>query len=666
MSTKFCRCWLVQVEVVLVLVWSIQGQQTYVNNRQLECYNQRYDNITRGFDCNGLNSSCQAYLTFRSNPSYNTPVSIDYLIKTDQPNRIASINNITNVTATLPTDTLVLIPVNCSCSGRGDGDYYQFNTTYTIQKAQETYFSVANNTYQGLTTCQAMMSQNPVDYRNLTLGLDLLVPLRCACPTPDQTASGFNYLLTYMVTWGDSISAIARLFNVDQQSLLDANKLSQDDIIFPFTPILVPLKAAPTKIQLPVPSPPPPSPQTPLAPPSHSSTSSKKWVFVGAAIGAVLLLLLVSLFAFLFCFYRRRRNSKKIPTPVPTPGPVRPPKTLLDCADYSLFPQDGNSLSHPQGFRSAVETLTLYKFQDLQIATGSFSEENRIQGSVYRGSFSGDAAAIKVMKGDVSSEINILKKINHSNIIRLSGFCVHEGNTYLVYEFAENGALSDWLHSNKYQTSHNLTWKQRVQIAYDVANALNYLHKYTNPPYIHKNLKTSNILLDTNWRAKITNFGLARSAEGDEHEQGGYGLQLTRHVVGTYGYMAPEYIENGVITPKLDVFAFGVVVLELLSGREAVTGDKDCGVELLCASISGVLEESNVREKLRGFIDPSLRNEYPLDLAFSMAQLAKNCTAHDLNARPSISEVFVTLSKILSSLSDWDPSDELNNSRSLG
>lgn len=661
MSTKFFRCWLVQAEVVLVLVWSIQGQQTYVNNRQLDCYNQRYDNITRGFDCNGLNSSCQAYLTFRSNPPYNTPVYIDYLIKTSKPNLIASINNIANVTATLPTDTPVLIPVNCSCSGRGDGGYYQFNTTYTIQNHQETYFTVANNTYQGLTTCQAMMSQNSVGDRNLTLRLELLVPLRCACPTPDQKASGFNYLLTYMVTWGDSISAIAHLFNVDQQSLLEANKLSQDDIIFPFTPILVPLKTAPTKIQLPVPSPPPSSPHTPLTPPSHSSTSSKKWVFVGAATGAVLLLLVAILFAFLFCFYRRRRN----PTPVPTPGRVRPPKTLLDSADYSLFPQDSNSLAQPQGFRSAVESLTLYKFQDLQIATGSFSEENRIQGSVYRGSFNGDDAAIKVMKGDVSSEINILKKINHSNIIRLSGFCVHEGNTYLVYEFADKGALSDWLHSNKYQTSDNLTWKQRVQIAYDVANALNYLHKYTNPPYIHKNLKTSNILLDTDLRAKITNFGLARSAEGDEHEQGGYGLQLTRHVVGTYGYMAPEYIENGVITPKLDVFAFGVVVLELLSGREAVTGDKNGGEELLYASISRVLEESNVREKLRGFIDPSLRNEYPLDLAFSMAQLAKNCTAHDLNARPSISEVFITLSKILSSLSDWDPSDELNNSRSL-
>ncbi|KAB1203485.1 Protein LYK5 [Morella rubra] len=299
------------------------------------------------------------------------------------------------------------------------------------------------------------------------------------------------------------------------------------------------------------------------------------------------------------------------------------------------------------------------------MATGFFGEANRIKGSVYRGSFNGDDAAVKVMKGDVSSEINLLKRINHSNIIRLSGFCVHGGNTYLVYEHAANGSLSDWLHSNKQQTYSPLTWKQRVQIAYDVADALNYLHNYANPPYIHKNLKTGSILLDSVFRAKLSNFGLARTTANEEEEGG---LQLTRHVVGTQGYMAPEYIENGVITPKLDVFAFGVVILELLSRREATAADEGGGdhEELLSSSIRKVLEGDNVREKLRGFIDHSLGQEYPLDLAFSMAQLAKSCVAHDLNTRPAIQEVFMTLSKILSSSLDWDPSYELEQSTSTG
>ena len=148
------------------------------------------------------------------------------------------------------------------------------STTYTIQNHMETYFSVANNTYQGHTTCKAMKSQNSVDYRNFTLGLDLLVSLKVCLSYFRSAASGFNHLLTYMVSWGDSISAIAYLFNVDQQTLLDANKLSQDDLIFPFTPILVHLKTAPTKIQLFVPSLPPSSPHTPLTPLNHSCTSS--------------------------------------------------------------------------------------------------------------------------------------------------------------------------------------------------------------------------------------------------------------------------------------------------------------------------------------------------------------------------------------------------------
>ncbi|KAK1555856.1 hypothetical protein Q3G72_032388 [Acer saccharum] len=642
--------------LVLLVLQSreIQGQQPYVNNHQLDCDNKAYDNLTRGFDCNGVQSSCQSYLTFRSNPIYNSAAGIGYLLEA-KATQIASINNLTSDVAPIPTDTVLVVPVNCSCSSL----YYQYNVTYRLKDKTETYFIIANNTFQGLSTCQAMVSQNKYGVRNLSVGLDLLVPLRCACPTKNQTASGIKYLLTYMVTWGDSISYIADLFGVDQQTVLDANQLSEDEIIFPFTTILVPLNTTPTKIEHSQPSPPTaPAPQTPPASPDESN-SSKKWVYVGVGIGAGLLLL-VALSGLLFCLHRRTKTKSK-------PVPVLPPKKFSESADYSALPD--NSKSFPssvsvssQGFRDAVESLTVYKFQDLQLATENFSEHNKIQGSVYRGSIKGDDAAVKVMKGDVSSEINLLKKINHSNIIRLSGFCLHEGNTYLVYEYADNGAVNDWLHSNKIQTSDTLSWKQRVQIAYDVANALNYLHRYTNPPYIHKNLKTSNILLDANFRAKVANFGLARSVDG--HDQGG--LQLTRHVVGTYGYLAPEYIENGVITPKLDVFAFGVVILELLSGREAASGDQSSGVELLYSSINRVLEGDNVREKLRGFIDPSLKNAYPLDLAFSIAQLAKICVARDLNARPSMSDVFITLSKIVSSLSDWDPSDELDNSRSLG
>ncbi|XP_050213149.1 protein LYK5 [Mercurialis annua] len=647
-----------KVECLWLVAWGwswimqSQGQQTYVNNKQLDCYNPAFDNFTHGFHCNALRSSCQSYLTFRSAPPYyTTPVSISYLLGAPQSaSLVASLNNVSSDFASVPADTQLIVPVTCSCHARR---YYQHNATYALKLPTETYFNVANDTYQGLSTCQAMIAQNPYGDRNLTVGMQLQVPLRCACPTANQTAMGFNYLVTYMVTWGDSISSIAQLFGVPQQSILDANELSSTSIIFPFTPILVPLTTQPTALKPPVDGPPPaaPSPQIPIVPAAEdNSSTNRKWVFVGVGLGVALLLVFM-LLGLLFWYRRLHPKPKPIlHTSLPNDKPLQSDSAVVPCSKSWSTSSDGVAF--------AIESLTVYKFDDLQKATSYFSEDNRIKGSVYKGSFKGDAAAVKVVKGDVSGEINILKKINHSNIIRMSGFCLHDGNTYLVYELADHGALSDCL-----RDVPALTWKQRVQIAHDVADALNYLHNYTNPPYVHKNLKSSNILLDANLRAKLANFGLARVLENEGETDTG-GMHLTRHVVGTQGYMAPEYMENGVITPKLDVFAFGVVMLELLSGKEAAP-EKNAGEEMLSASINGVLEGDNVRQQFYGFMDPSLGNQYPLDLAFSLAQLAQTCVSPDINARPFITQVVISISKILSSSLDWDPSLELQSSKSI-
>lgn len=666
-------CLASQIRVIV----KVEAQQSYVDNRQLDCYN--HFNSTDGNICNGVAPSCVSYLTFRSIPRYNTPVAVGYLMSSDA-NAIAEANYV-SVVDTFPTNQLILIPVNCSCSIVGGRSYYQHNASYTLQNRSETYFNLANNTYQGLTTCQAMMAQNPYGDRNLTVKMNLRVPLRCACPTANQSAAGAKYLLSYLVTWGDSISSIAERFRVTDQTVLNANQLSSTNTIFPFTPILVPLTVEPSTLEIelqqaPPPAPPPPPPPQSPATRESKSNSSKKWILVGVGTGAALLLLLLALFVATALLRKAKTVSvPPIATSTPSPKPNKKSAAAGDYMETTTTTSESWSTVSSQGVRSAIESICVYKLQEVQSATENFSENNKIGGggsSVYRGLFKGDAAAVKIMKGDVSSEINILKRINHSNIIRLSGFCIHGGNTYLVYEYADNGCVTDWLHHQQQPSNNNkltLSWRHRVQIAHDVADALNYLHNFTNPPYIHKNLKTTNILLDGSFRAKVSNFGLARTLvlEDEEGEQGT--LQLTRHVVGTQGYMAPEYVENGVITTKLDVFAFGVVVLELLSGREAINSDKNGvrggGEELLSASISEVLQGDNVREKLQGFIDPSLKDEYPLDLAFSMAQLAKSCVDRDLNSRPAITEAFMTLSKILSSSLDWDPSDELERSRSL-
>ncbi|XWS64973.1 hypothetical protein CRYUN_Cryun05aG0050200 [Craigia yunnanensis] len=450
-NLKPCPRFYVLVLFLLLLhSGSTKGQQAYLNNDQLECDDESKDNnVTRGFLCNGVKKSCKSYITFRAEPPYTSAVTIAYLLGA-QPNLISflKLNNLSSNVSSIPTNSLVFVPLICSWTHHLPG------------------------------------------IMDLKVGNKLQVPLRCACPTLDQTKAGFKFLLTYIADWGDSISSIAETFGVDEQRVLHANKLIED-MIYPFSPILVPISTEPTMILSPqaTPSPPPPS-QINIAL-IKKSKSSSKWVFVGIGIAAA-------------------------------PPPELQP--LVDSIDYF----DKSWFVSIQGGRYVVESLTPYKFKDLEAATGNFSEFNIIKGFIYQGLFQGDDAVVKVMKGDVSAEMNLLKKINNNNnIVRLSSFCVHGGNSYLVYEHVEKGSLDDLLQSSKCQTSFTLSWKQRIHIAYNVADALNYLHNYINPPYIHKNLKTSNILLDGNFRAKVANFELVRIVENDG------GLQLTRHVVGT-------------------------------------------------------------------------------------------------------------------------------------
>lgn len=261
----------------------------------------------------------------------------------------------------------------------------------------------------------------------------------------------------------------------------------------------------------------------------------------------------------------------------------------------------------------------------------------------------GDFAAIKKMSGDVSKEINLLTKINHFNLISLSGICFHDGHWYLVYEYASNGPLSDWIcHHNGDQKS--LSWTQRVQISLDVATGLNYLHSYTSPPHVHKDLNGSNILLDGDLRAKIANFGLARSADGQEGE-----FALTRHIVGTQGYMAPEYLENGLISPKLDVYAFGVLLLEILTGKE-VSALYEGSSTNLAEVLIPVLHDEDAKENLSNFIDPSLQGKYPAELAIAMARLINNCIMKDPSHRASTDEIVQSLSRIMTATHSWEKS----------
>lgn len=218
--------------------------------------------------------------------------------------------------------------------------------------------------------------------------------------------------------------------------------------------------------------------------------------------------------------------------------------------------------------------------------------------------------------------------------MRLEGFCIdpEDANCYLIYEYIENGSLYSWLHESM---NGNLNWKTRLRIAIDVANGLQYIHEHTRPRVVHKDIKSSNILLDSNMRAKIANFGLAKSGCN----------AITMHIVGTQGYIAPEYLADGVVSTKMDIFSFGVVLLELISGKEAINEEEG---KVLWSSVGGILEGSEERKvrRVREWMDPVLlQDSLSMESVMSVMAIAIACLHKDPTKRPSMVDIVYALSK---------------------
>lgn len=482
---------------------------------------------------------------------------------------------------------------------------------YYISPLIETYFVIANNIYQGLSTCNALVRRNEYDEFSLRPGLELQVPLRCACPTAKQVAKGSKYLMTYSIDVGDDILKVGKRFNVSVTNIVESNGfLDENSVLYPFTTILIPLPSEPSNLDTrnenyrkPVRSFSPP----PVANASKGKSKRNLYIGSGVATGFVLLLLVVSWVVLLALFKKRDR---KFPRRSSSHEDI-----LVEIANIDHVPK-------------------VFKFKELKHATRNFDSKNRIKGSVYWGGFKGEILAVKIAIMDVSREVNMLHKINHFNLIKLCGYCEHKGCFFLVFEYMKNGSLREWLTRTK--SRDTISWKKRIQIALDVANGLHYLHSFTKPGYIHKNINSRNILLDSNIRAKIANFSLAK-----ETDKSGTSWEL----VGTTGYMAPEYVERGSVTSKMDIYAFGVVLLELVTGKDAVIVEES-GEILLSAAVAAIMEGENAEIELDGFIKADMREDDDLEIAFSVANLSLRCLTREPTNRPSMEELVSCLLKI--------------------
>ncbi|ONM56279.1 Chitin elicitor receptor kinase 1 [Zea mays] len=324
--------------------------------------------------------------------------------------------------------------------------------------------------------------------------------------------------------------------------------------------------------------------------------------------------------------------------------------TLLHFCEICFYIRDikhrqakfDGKVSQDEGIK--VDRSIEFSYEELSDATNNFSMDHKIGqggfGSVYYAELRGEKAAIKKMDTKASqeflNELKILTRVHHTNLVRLIGYCV-ESCLFLVYEFIENGNLSQHLHGTGYEP---LSWTSRVQIALDSARGLEYIHEHTVPVYVHRDIKSANILIDRDLRAKVADFGLTKLSEIGTTSQSLPSLR----VVGTFGYMPPEYARYGEVSPKVDVYAFGIVLYELLSAKEAIVRSTEfTDAQGLVYLFEETLSMPNPMEALQEMIDPRLGGDYPIDSAVKIAYLAKSCTHEEPRMRPTMRSVVVAL-----------------------
>ncbi|CAL8138405.1 unnamed protein product [Prunus armeniaca] len=292
-----------------------------------------------------------------------------------------------------------------------------------------------------------------------------------------------------------------------------------------------------------------------------------------------------------------------------------------------------------------VEKVKLFKSKELEKSTDNFNI-NRIlgqgaQGTVYKGMLTdGRIVAVKKSKivdeGKLSEFINevvILSQINHRNVVKILGCCLETEVPILVYEFIPNGTLSQYIQGKIEECS--LTWKMRIRIATEIAGALFYLHGAASFPIFHRDIKSSNILLDEKYRAKVADFGTSRSIATDQ-------THLTTLVNGTFGYLDPEYFQSNRFTEKSDVYSFGVVLVELLTGQNpifAIAGSQEEDYTSLATYFITSMQE----HRLFDVVDARVLKEGSETEIRSFANLARMCLNLNGRNRPTMREVTAEL-----------------------
>ncbi|KAJ4782150.1 Leucine-rich repeat protein kinase family protein [Rhynchospora pubera] len=361
-------------------------------------------------------------------------------------------------------------------------------------------------------------------------------------------------------------------------------------------------------------------------------------------------------------------------------------------AERAFVSSPWHSVTKGDGTAPQLNSVRYFSFQELKQCTDNFSEINKIGaglfGEVYKGyCTSGVVVAIKraskksILSGkDFQSEIEVLSRVHHKNIVSFLGFCFEQGKQLLVYEYISNGTLFNNLRG---KGGIYLDWKQRLQIALDSARALAYLHELANPPIIHGHVKSGNILLDENHNAKVISFIFSKLVPEKEKKQGSSQAKRTvesvqsrvQYVAGTPGYVDPESLQTGLLSEKSDIYGFGVVMLELITARWPIKIGKDTNTyTFLVEEVKRAIDDDDQEYYgLRDIIDPKIVNQVTTVSLKKFVLLALECLAHSGSDRPSMNKLMKEIDIILQQAGsertakfDYsDDSESATNSRSI-
>ncbi|XP_015952430.1 lysM domain receptor-like kinase 4 [Arachis duranensis] len=593
------------------------------------------------YTCNSTNHSCKTFLVYKANKNFQTISNISALFHM-QTHDVLELNNLTSSSDVLEEGKEVLVPINCSCIGQ----FYQFNSfTYRVTH-NTTFYDVACQVFEGLLSPVTLSEENVPLGNKPDSGFEIKIPLRCACV--DDVISSMmkvKYLVTYPVVLGDDPGKLTKKFGVSGDDFYAANGLKDWATIFPKTSVLIPIRDVPIKIFDVQDSPSPPPgflPTTPVVEAGETTQGSDLYI-AGPLIGFGLLIALLASGLYVKSL-KKWKNDAVVPSSDSN-------STNLICSTTGSSPMymetsrrcSTASWLTPDLLAEIKYCLVNYTIEEIEKATKNFSDENKIGDLAYKGLLNNlEEVMVKRMRfEDTGQVIDLHSKINHFNIVELLGVCYGSESkvssspswSYLIFELPRNGCLRECLSD----PCNNLNWYKRIQIAFDIATCLYYLHCCAFPSYAHMNVNSRNIFITSKWRGKLADVGRALAIKSTPQKRNNDSIELVK------GWVAPEYLLNRTVSEKVDIFAFGVVLLELISGRDNF--DEKTAKDSL-GFLLGEASEGGCFEGLRSFMDPNLK-DYDLPEALCLSFLAKDCVADDPMYRPTMDDIMKVLSKMV-------------------